>query len=186
MTVQHKLITGAELHEPKGVAAAANKTVYVANGSGSGVWTPPNAEASVYIAFNSASPTYTQANTTSDVVLDPSWIPGVVSGFTVSTQPNARLIYTGTDTKNVNITVSMACNQASGSNKIVQFALFKNGTELAGSRSIRTTTTADFGNITLIGTTTMATNDYIEIFSKADASTTIQYASLSMRVLGAV
>ena len=186
MTVQHKLITGAELHEPKGVAAAANKTVYVANGSGSGVWTPPNAEASVYIAFNSASPTYTQANTTSDVVLDPSWISGVVSGFTVSTQPNARLIYTGTDTKNVNITVSMACNQASGSNKDVEFALFKNGTEIAGSRSVRTTTTSDWGNITVVGSTTMATNDYIEVKSKTSAAATIQYASLSLRVLGVV
>ena len=188
MTVQHKLITGAELHEPKGVAAAANKTVYVANGSGSGVWTPPNAEASVYIAFNSASPTYTQANTTSDVVLDPSWISGVVSGFTVSTQPNARLRYTLVLTQRMlTITLAMACNQASGSNKNLEFALFKNGAELAGSRSIRTTTTNDLGKYySCWHSTTMATNDYIEIFSKADASTTIQYASLSMRALGVV
>ena len=32
----------------------------------------------------------------------------------------------------------------------------------------------------------MATNDYIEIKSKTSASATIQYASLSLRVLGAV
>ena len=91
MTIQHKLITDADLHEPKGVASAANKTVYVANGSGSGSWTAPNAVANVYIAFNSASPTYTQANTTSDVLLDPTWVSGVVSDFTVQTSPNARL-----------------------------------------------------------------------------------------------
>ena len=41
MTIQHNLITGSDLHEPKGVAAASNKTVYVANGSGSGAWTAP-------------------------------------------------------------------------------------------------------------------------------------------------
>lgn len=36
----HKDLTGAELHEPKGVASAASGTVYVADGSGSGDWTP--------------------------------------------------------------------------------------------------------------------------------------------------
>ena len=186
MTIQHNLITGSDLHEPKGVAAAANKTVYVANGSGSGAWTLHNSQANVSIAFNAGSPSYTQANTTSDVVLDPTWVSGVVSGFTVQTSPNARLRYDGTDTKNVTITLAMACNQASGSNKNVEFALFKNGAELAGSRSIRTTTTSDWGNITVVGSTTMATNDYIEVKSKTSASATIQYASLSLRVIGAV
>jgi len=38
MALQHKDIPDAQLHEPKGVAAAANKTTYVANGSGSGTW----------------------------------------------------------------------------------------------------------------------------------------------------
>ena len=37
--VAHSTLTGADLHEPKGVAAAAANTIYVANGSGSGTWT---------------------------------------------------------------------------------------------------------------------------------------------------
>lgn len=36
--VLHANLSGADLHEPKGVASAANKTVYKANGSGSGAW----------------------------------------------------------------------------------------------------------------------------------------------------
>lgn len=36
--VAHASLTGAELHEPKGVATAALGTVYVANGAGSGSW----------------------------------------------------------------------------------------------------------------------------------------------------
>lgn len=36
--VAHASLTGAELHEPKGVASAALGTVYVANGAGSGSW----------------------------------------------------------------------------------------------------------------------------------------------------
>lgn len=34
----HSTITGAENHEPKGVESASSDTVYVSNGSGSGVW----------------------------------------------------------------------------------------------------------------------------------------------------
>lgn len=36
----HKDLTGAELHEPKGAASATDGTVYVADGAGSGNWTP--------------------------------------------------------------------------------------------------------------------------------------------------
>jgi hypothetical protein len=37
--VAHSSLTGSDLHEPKGVAAAAANKVYVTNGSGSGVFT---------------------------------------------------------------------------------------------------------------------------------------------------
>ena len=37
-TVEHKDITDANLHEPKGVAAAAAGKVYVSDGAGSGTW----------------------------------------------------------------------------------------------------------------------------------------------------
>jgi hypothetical protein len=36
--VAHASLTGADLHEPKGVASASADTVYVANGAGSGTW----------------------------------------------------------------------------------------------------------------------------------------------------
>lgn len=38
MTVQHRELTGADLHEPKGVATASSGEVYVADGAGSGNW----------------------------------------------------------------------------------------------------------------------------------------------------
>jgi hypothetical protein len=40
----HKDLTGAELHEPKGVASASSGQVYIANGSGSGAWTSKNSD----------------------------------------------------------------------------------------------------------------------------------------------
>lgn len=39
----HSTLTGADLHEPKGVASANSGEVYVANGAGSGAWTGVNA-----------------------------------------------------------------------------------------------------------------------------------------------
>jgi hypothetical protein len=40
--VTHASLTGADLHEPKGVSTAAANTVYLANGNGSGTWTAAN------------------------------------------------------------------------------------------------------------------------------------------------
>lgn len=38
MTIQHKLITDPDIHEPKGTSTALANQVYAANGSGSGSW----------------------------------------------------------------------------------------------------------------------------------------------------
>jgi hypothetical protein len=46
--VQHSALTGAELHEPKGAAAAATKKVYVSDGAGSGAWTDLSAYVDSY------------------------------------------------------------------------------------------------------------------------------------------
>lgn len=40
MAVEHKDLTGTQLHEPKGASTATAGSVYVANGSGSGAWSP--------------------------------------------------------------------------------------------------------------------------------------------------
>lgn len=41
MPVLHNSLTGADLHEPKGVGGAASGSVYQANGGGSGSWVRP-------------------------------------------------------------------------------------------------------------------------------------------------
>lgn len=38
MAIEHRNLTGAQLHEPKGCASAGAGTVYVADGVGSGTW----------------------------------------------------------------------------------------------------------------------------------------------------
>lgn len=41
-TIEHGSITDPKIHEPKGVAAADSGQIYVANGSGSGIWSDPD------------------------------------------------------------------------------------------------------------------------------------------------
>lgn len=38
-TIEHSALTTGELHEPKGIASASSKQVYIADGTGSGTWT---------------------------------------------------------------------------------------------------------------------------------------------------
>jgi hypothetical protein len=40
--VLHSALTGANLHEPKGVSTATAGQIYIANGAGSGAWTSPS------------------------------------------------------------------------------------------------------------------------------------------------
>lgn len=38
MTISHKNIDDPEIHEPKGISTATTKSVYIADGAGSGSW----------------------------------------------------------------------------------------------------------------------------------------------------
>ena len=55
----HSALTGADLHEPKGVAAAAAGEVYLSNGAGSGSWVvPPYTVSGVIDDVSTASTIY--------------------------------------------------------------------------------------------------------------------------------
>lgn len=78
--VDHNTLVGAELHEPKGVAAANANQTYVADGLGSGAWSEPEPKdvssataAQVYVADGSSSGAWTGLQmTVSGVIADVS------------------------------------------------------------------------------------------------------------------
>lgn len=77
-TIAHSALTGADLHEPKGIATAAANTVYVANGSGSGNY-------------------YRIYNTGSECVYDNATGPqSITTSFTDLTNDGAGSLSTGT------------------------------------------------------------------------------------------
>ena len=146
MTIQHNLITGSDLHEPKGVAAASNKTVYIANGSGSGAWTTLATDSlalpkgKVYF-FNTASP-YTLTYSGSTAKVAPTT---VASGYgsLVTEATTARLTYTGAATTVVKLDFDVSISQASGADKDILISVHRNGTVIPGSQVVVTSVTGD-------------------------------------------
>ena len=176
MAIEHDSITDPEIHEPKGISTAAVDTVYVADGAGSGAWMPMQSYIGAYIAFDASTPAYQHTTTTSDTILNPIFNISESKNFSGATSPNARLIYTGTDDVVANMNLIISPKNASGTQRDVQWAIFKNGTEVAGTRCIRSITSGTWASVALGNLISLSTNDYIEIKTKADASCTIDYA----------
>lgn len=186
--VEHSVLTGSALHEPKGTSTANSGEVYVANGSGSGIWQPIHSHASVATNFSTVSPSYAYTLDTDIAEKFVSFTPAQthVEGFTVSTTPNLRVTYNNTSAVHTYLSFVLSAGKESGGNRNVEWALFKNGAEISGSRTIRTLGDNDtWGSMTVQSMTTLVENDYIEIKSKASADNTpVIYANLQLSIIG--
>lgn len=182
--VNHSTLTDPYLHEPKGVASANANEVYVANGSGSGSWEPQHHLIGAYLPFDATTPAYSHSATTSLSVINPTLTTSVTDGFTATNTPNARVIYSNGVDINSQIIITMSNKQASGSGKDIEWLIYKNGVAVPGAHTIRSISSGDWGSIGITGYVSLSTNDYIEIYSKASASTTVQYASIFWSIMG--
>ena len=101
--IQHKNITDPNIHEPKGVALAAVDTVYVATGSGSGVWKKVDTAITSYIEYSFigslSSSTATSANY-------PTTFTTVTAGDTGITNNTNRLTVTKAGIYLINLALS--------------------------------------------------------------------------------
>lgn len=184
--VEHSSLTGSALHEPKGVAAASSGEAYVANGSGSGTWQPIHRHLGAATSFSTTSPfAYTLDTDLVEKFLSFPVDSSHVTGFTVVTSPNLRFRYDDPTEVTSLINLTMSSSQASGSSKDVEWALFKNGTEIGGSRSIRSISSGSWGSISVTAVTALAQNDYIEIKTKANADNVdVNYANIYVSIIG--
>lgn len=171
-TIQHSALTTTDLHEPKGAAAATAGDAYISNGAGSGQWEHPVAHFGGYVTFDSATPAYTMSSlSTTDVVVNPTFIQTSANQFTATSTPNARMTYTGTSTRQAFISFNASVKQGSGTSRDMELVIYKNGTALEGSRVIRTTATGSWGSVALNFDTTVNQNDYFEVFARFGAGT---------------
>lgn len=182
--ISHSTLTDPYLHEPKGVATSTVGEVYVADGAGSGVWKPADSHIDGYLAFNAATPTYSHSTTTSNTVLNPTFVIGSAKNFSGVTTPNARLVYSATGATGVYgaLVFSASIRQASGSSKDLQFSLYKSGVEIPGTRTISSISTGVWRTVTLNAITTLSPSDYLEVFVLADGAHTTQFAGAQLTV----
>jgi hypothetical protein len=84
MTIQHRLISDPDLHEPKGIASSAANKVYVADGEGSGSWEFPPASVfgEIYIDIGVTTQTLSAASAYAKLNPTAEWTQGIVSGLT--------------------------------------------------------------------------------------------------------
>lgn len=189
--VSHASLTGANLHEPKGVASATANKVYVSDGSGSGTWqklSPPQFSG---LTTNGAAGQIVTVNGSGDFVLAGS-PHGQVHFFNISTPytlsypasytkiaptttaggtpsdvteaTTSRLTYTGTDTVPMSITYSISLDQSAASSRNIVVAVFKNGV-IDNGRSVSTVTKDIISTMTGVHTVSAATNDYFELYA---------------------
>ena len=191
--IQHSAIPDGQRHEPKGISTATNKQVYIANGSASGAWSKvgpislngvtTNGVSGQFVAvdgagnfvlasapsgsiyfYNVGTPytlTYPSVFTKAAPTTIASGIPVEITEGT-----NARLTYTGVNPVNLDVVFTVSVDQASGANRDIEAAIYKNGLLVNGSNGIITTTTAVKTIITCHADVPVVTNDYIEVYMK--------------------
>jgi len=169
--VQHSVLTGADLHEPKGAAAATAKHVYVADGLGSGSFQLLNPFGSY--RYNDIGTGSTYTGPTSYTIVNPSSTGGTLSDFTHN--GSSRLTYTGTVTRHAHAVFDLSYKHSTGSGQDCYFAIHKNGSVL-GTPNAEIVSTADSGNyqhVAMHFDDMMATNDYYELYCKTASGNVI-------------
>tara|TARA_R110002073_G_scaffold325981_1_gene505526 strand:+ start:394 stop:963 length:570 start_codon:yes stop_codon:yes gene_type:complete len=184
MTIQHNTITGTDLHEPKGVAAAAANKVYVSNGSASGAWSTLTTSTMAlpkgrFYFYNTGSP-YTMTYGAATQKLAPTTVASGL-GSLVTEATSARLTYTGTLTTTVKLDFDAGVKQSTGSDKDIQLALHKNGSVLTGSEIYFNATTAEEYSVSASCLVSATTNDYFEVYAfNAGGSGNVNFHKLAL------
>lgn len=91
-TKPHKLLTGADLHEPKGVETALTGQVYVANGAGSGAWITINT--TIQFSTGDIKATLKTTPDTDWIMMDEGTIGSATSGATSLASAAASGLFT--------------------------------------------------------------------------------------------
>ena len=182
--ILHADILDPYVHEPKGISIATDGQVYMADGSNSGDWTELSRYVNGYVAFDAVTPAYQHSVTTSFTAINPAFNISTTNGFTGLSSPNARLRYDGTETITAFVQFTVCFRNSSGSDKDLEIEIYKNGSSFNGAHTIVTAVSGTWNSMTLPDIGSLSTNDYLEIFVKADADFTLDIASASLTVNG--
>jgi hypothetical protein len=171
MTIQHKLIADADLHEPKGVSSAVSGKVYVSNGSGSGSWLYPSGKVHGEIYIDAGATTQALSAGSAYAKLNPGteWTAGVSSVLTLSAA-NGTITLSEAGTYLVNFWALFTCaSLASGTQYNFKY-------NLDGTSSARTISVQKFSNgadklhVSAMGLVTATAGQLLSIYVAGDGT----------------
>jgi len=198
--VAHSTLTGANLHEPKGVAAATVGTVYVADGAGSGAWVavPTTSiqggtvgSAGLHLYSDGAGGIYTAAvshgSCTFVNIITPSVIatptvftkvaPTTVAsghGVDVTEGTDARLTYTGAHMGHFSVRANLCFGHTAAADRDASFVIAKNGTVIASSEQLSTCPSGAKHSVSVQADLELTNTDYVEVFTKLSGTGNVQ------------
>jgi hypothetical protein len=176
--VAHASLSGADLHEPKGIASASSGMVYVADGASSGSWRYiPHSFC--YYANIGTGTTYTAP--TSYTLVNPTTI-GDANQTNFTHNSAGRLTYTGSTTIDVTITCTLTAKHSASATDCF-FQLYKSGSGIAGAEVVEEVNSSNYSGLTIVSHTSLATNQYVELYCKT-ASGNIVVHAMNLSVLG--
>lgn len=164
-TTSHKNITDSQLHECKGAASATTGKVPIATGSGTATFRYINQRGFVTF-FNLGSP-YNLTYPASFTKIAPT-TTGEGQQIETVEESTASVKYVGTGNVYATITAKVSLSQSTGSNKDIELAIYKNGSLISGSHTIKTLTSGEKDTMIAIAGDTLTTNDRVEAYIKND------------------
>lgn len=170
-TIQHRDITGDNIHEPKGASTALNGQVYRADGTGSGDWMFPAGHAYGELYITGGTTTQTLPASSGKAKLNPTggWTENGHSNVTLD-GANGTITVLQAGEYNIHVWISFTtASLASGTKYYFHYAV--NGTP--STRKIITqkhTAGADILTIGATGFAALAANDVISIYVGGDGT----------------
>jgi hypothetical protein len=109
------------------------------------------------------------ASTSTPVKVGGTWTTDIASSFTATT--GGRLTYTGTETQVVRIDCALTLSPVSGANQHISAYIAKNGSVVTASRQQAHISNGADMNMSVCWQSSLATNDYIEVFVQNGTAT---------------
>lgn len=164
----HSSLTGSDLHEPKGAAAANAGDIYIADGVGSGSWKPITPHGSW--AYDAVGTGTTFTTPTSYTLINVVGVTTHLKDFTNNAL--GRLTYTGAPSKHITLTFSCTLKHSVGAGQDILFRVYKNGVATSNIYAM-SADSVNYHNMNMVHDEVAVTNDYFEVFVEASGGNVV-------------
>jgi len=194
---EHNTLTGAALHEPKGVSGANDQELYQADGASSGDWVSPATALERiygYIAVTTTGQTVVigAGDVDTDLPFSLTYESILLSSNLSFNATTNVITFTGDQTIKTRVIVQISHALTTGASATVKISLQKstdsgsNWVTQTQSLSARKFSSADLGNMTLNSVVSLAKDDQIRFIKNIDTAVTFTNTNLNISLMGIV